>query len=166
MVVYGVAAAVVFLVVLGLTRGASSLPERSGAEVPRAWRLSGWLVWASLLLGGFSGVQQLVAPLLSGLSGTVHDLVAGAVLGGVVALVVRLGAGLASRADTGLWKWGVLFQVIALGGDVLAAGATGSSAYAAAAVVPGAGLIALALAFRAPPARTPPPAPPSRRGPR
>ena len=161
MVVYGVAAAVVFLVVLWLTGRGAAAP--GDIEVPRAWRASGWLVWAALLLGGFTGIAQLVAPALSGLSGVAHDVVAGAVLGGVVALVVRLGAGLATRADARLWRWAVLFQVVALAGDLLAAGATGSAAYAVASLVPAVGLVALALAFRTPPAPTSP-AGPSRGG--
>jgi hypothetical protein len=157
MVVYGVSAVAVFLVVLWFTRRALA---PSGVEVPRWWRVSGWLVWISLLFGGFSGVSQLTAPLLSGLSASAHDLASGALFGAVVALVVQLGAALAMHADMGMWKWAVLFQVIALGGDLLAAGATGVPAYAVAAVIPALGLFALAMAFRTPPQRSAPSPPP------
>ena len=156
MVVYGVAAVVVFLVVLWFTRRSLAPSE---VEVPRWWRVSGWLVWISLLFGGFSGVAQLTAPLLSGLSASAHDLVSGALFGAIVALVVRVGAALALHADMDLWKWAVLFQVVALGGDLLAAGASGAPAYAVAAVIPALGLFALAMAFRTPPQRSAPPPP-------
>jgi hypothetical protein len=127
MVVYGVALVVTFLVVLWLTgRGR----VRREIEVPRSWRLSGVMVWISLLVGG-------------------------AALGLVVALVVRLGAGIALEADMGLFRWAVLFQLIALAGDLLAAGSTGVSAYAALAVIPAFGLVSLAMAFRDPPRPTP-----------
>ena len=154
MVVYGVAVVVVFLVVLWVTgRGRT----RTDVEVPRWWRLSGVMVWISLLLGGFAGIAQMTEPLVSGLAETPRYAVSGAVLGAVVALVVRLGAGIAVDADMGLFKWAVLFQVIALGGEVLAAGATGVSAYAALAVIPAFGLFCLAMAFRTPPRRSAPP---------
>ena len=156
MVVYGVSAVVVFLVVVWLT-GRGRTPAQVAA--PRWWRLSGVMVWLSLLLGGFAGISQMVAPLVSGLAETPRQVVSGAVLGGVVALVVRLGAGLALDADMGLFRWAVLFQVIALGGDLLAAGSTGVRAWAALAVVPAFGLVCLAMAFRNPPRRPAPPEP-------
>jgi hypothetical protein len=150
MVVYGVAVAVTFLVVLWWTgRGRT----RREVEVPRWWRLSGVMVWISLLVGGFAAIAQLLDPLVSSLPVGVRDVVSGAVLGAVVALVVRLGAGLALEADLGLFRWAVLFQLIALAGDVLAAGSTGISAYAALAVIPLFGLVSLAMAFRDPPRR-------------
>ena len=91
MVVYGVAAIGVFLVVLWVTRRGFAAPE---SEPPRQWRLAGWMIWLSLLFGGFSGVSQLTAPLLSSLPTSAQQLVSGAILGGVVALVVRLAPGL------------------------------------------------------------------------
>jgi hypothetical protein len=148
MVVYGVAVVVVFLVVLWVTgRGRT----RAEVEVPRSWRLAGVMVWVSLLVGGFAGISQLLDPLVSSLPANAQQPVGGAVLGAVVALVVRLGAGIALEADMGLFKWAVLFQLIALGGDILAAGSTGIPAYAALAVIPAFGLICLAMAFRTPP---------------
>jgi len=150
MVGYGTAAVVVFLVVVWVTRRGF---ESGGAEVPRQWRLAGAMVWLSLLFGGFSGISQLTAPLVSSLPASVQQLVSGAILGAVVALVVRLGASIALHADMDMLKWGVLFQVIALGGDLIAAGATGVSAYAALAVIPAFGLVTLFLAFRNPPRR-------------
>jgi len=150
MIVYGVAVVVTFLVVLWLTgRGRT----RREVEVPRCWRLSGVMVWISLLVGGFAAIAQLLDPLVSGLPVGARELVSGAVLGAVVALVVRLGAGIALEADLGLFRWAVLFQLIALAGDVLAAGSTGISAYAALAVIPLFGLVSLAMAFRDPPRR-------------
>jgi hypothetical protein len=148
MVVYGVAAIGVFLVVLWVTRRGFAAPE---SEPPRQWRLAGWMIWLSLLFGGFSGVSQLTSPLLSSLSTSTQQLVSGAVLGGVVALVVRLGASIALHADMDMLKWGVLYQVIALGGLLVTAGATGITAYAALAVIPAYGLVTLLLAFRTPP---------------
>jgi hypothetical protein len=153
MVVYGVAVVVVFLVVLWLS-GRGRTP--TDVEVPRWWRLSGVMVWISLLLGGFAGIAQMIEPLVSSLAETPRYAVSGAVLGAVVALVVRLGAGIAVDADMGLFRWAVLFQVIALGGELVAAGATGISAYAALAVIPAFGLFCLAMAFRTPPRRTTP----------
>jgi hypothetical protein len=148
MVVYGVAVVVTFLVVLWLTgRGRT----RREVEVPRWWRLSGVMVWISLLVGGFAAIAALLDPLVSSLPVGARDVVSGAVLGAVVALVVRLGAGLALEADLGLFRWAVLFQLVALAGDVLAAGSTGISAYAALAVIPLFGLVSLAMAFRDPP---------------
>ncbi len=148
MVVYGIAIAVTFLVVLWLTgRGRT----RAEIEVPRWWRLAGVMVWVSLLVGGFAGIAQLVDPLVSSLPAVSHDVVSGAVLGAVVALVVRLGAALALEADAGLLRWAVLFQLIALGGEVLAAGSTGVPAYAALALIPAFGLVCLAMAWRTPP---------------
>jgi hypothetical protein len=47
----------------------------------------------------------------------------------------------------------LLYQVIALGGLLITAGATGISAYAALAVIPAFGLVTLVLAFRNPPQR-------------
>jgi hypothetical protein len=111
------------------------------------------MVWIALLLGGFAGIGQLVEPLVSSMPAGAHDLVSGAVLGAVVALVVRVGAGLALEADMGMFRWAVLFQLVALGGEILAAGATGISAYAATAVIPAFGLLCLAMAFRTPPPR-------------
>jgi hypothetical protein len=151
MVVYGGVVVVTFLVVLWLTgRGRT----RREVEVPRWWRLSGVMVWISLLVGGFAAIAALLDPLVSSLPAGARDPVSGAVLGAVVALVVRLGAGLALEADMGLFRWAVLFQLIALAGDVLAAGSTGISAYAALAVIPLFGLVSLAMAFRDPPRRT------------
>ncbi len=156
MVVYGVAVVVTFLVVLWLTgRGRT----RREVEVPRWWRLSGVMVWISLLVGGFAAIAQLLDPLVSSLPVGARDVVSGAVLGAVVALVVRLGAGLALEAEMGLFRWAVLFQLIAIAGDVLAAGSTGISAFAALAVIPAFGLVTLAMAFRTPPARPTPPVP-------
>ena len=156
MVVYGIAAVVVFLVALWFTgRGRS----RAEVAVPRAWRLAGVMVWVSLLVGGFSAISELLNPLVSGLPANAQQLVGGAALGLVVALVVRLGAGIALEADMGLFRWAVLFQLIALGGDILAAGSTGVTAYAALAVIPAFGLVCLYLAFRTPP-KKPQPAPP------
>ena len=160
MVVYGVAVVVVFLVVLWASgRGR----VRTDVEVPRWWRLSGVMVWISLLLGGFAGIAQMIEPLVSGLSEMARYAVSGAVLGAVVALVVRLGAGIAVDADMGLFRWAVLFQVIALAGDIIAAGSTGASAYAALAVIPAFGLFCLAMAFRTPPRRSAPPPAPARK---
>ena len=160
MVVYGVAVVVVFLVVLWASgRGRT----RTDVEVPRWWRLSGVMVWISLLLGGFAGIAQMIEPLVAGLSETARYAVSGAVLGAVVALVVRLGASIAVDADMGLFRWAVLFQVIALGGEIVAAGSTGASAYAALAVIPAFGLFCLAMAFRTPPHRGAPPPAPSRK---
>ncbi len=151
MVVYGVAVVVTFLVVLWFTgRGRT----RREVEVPRWWRLSGVMVWISLLVGGFAAIAALLDPLVSSLPVGVRAVVSGVVLGAVVALVVRLGAGIALEADMGLFRWAVLFQLIALAGDVLAAGSTGISAYAALAVIPIFGLVSLAMAFRDPPRRT------------
>jgi hypothetical protein len=148
MVVYGVAVVVTFLVVLWITgRGRT----RREVEVPRWWRLSGVMVWISLLVGGFAAIAALLDPLVSGLPVGARELVSGVVLGAVVALVVRLGAGIALEADMGLFRWAVLFQFIALAGDVLAAGSTGISAYAALAVIPIFGLVSLVMAFRDPP---------------
>ena len=160
MVVYGVSAVAVFLVVLWYTGRGRTRPE---SEAPRWWRLSGFMVWISLLLGGFAGIAQMIEPLVSGLPESPRYVVSGAVLGGVVALVVRLGAGIALDADMGLFRWAVLVQVIALGGDLLAAGATGVPAYAALAVVPLFGLVCLAMAFRTPPRRSAPPTSPARK---
>jgi len=159
MVVYGVAAIGVFLAVLWVTRRGFAAPE---SEPPRQWRLAGWMIWLSLLFGGFSGVSQLTAPLLSSLSASTQQLASGAVLGGVVALVVRLGASIALHADMDMLKWGFLYQVIALGGLLVTARATGIAAYAALAVIPAYGLVTLFLAFRNPPRRpgTRPAAPP------
>src|SRR5512141_250310 len=160
MVVYGVSAVAVFLVVLWYTgRGRT----RAEAEAPRWWRLSGFMVWISLLLGGFAGIAQMTEPLVSGLPEGPRNVVSGAVLGAVVALVVRLGAGIALDADMGLFRWAVLFQVIALGGDLLAAGSAGVPAYAALAVIPAFGLFCLAMAFRTPPRRSAPPPAPARK---
>jgi hypothetical protein len=100
---------------------------------------------------------------VSGLPETARYAVSGAVLGAVVALVVRLGAGIAVDADMGLFRWAVLFQVIALAGDIIAAGSTGASAYAALAVIPAFGLFCLAMAFRTPPRRSAPPPAPARK---
>jgi len=164
MVVYGVAAAGVFLVVLWVTRRGFAAPD---SEPPRQWRLAGWMIWLSLLFGGFTGVSQLTAPLLSSLPTSAQQLVGGAILGGVVALVVRLGASIALHADMDMLKWGLLYQVIALGGLLITAGATGISSYAALAVIPAFGLLSLLLAFRTPPqhpgARPVPPPGTSRR---
>jgi len=155
MVVYGIAAVVVFLVALWFTgRGRT----RAEVVVPRAWRLAGVMVWVSLLVGGFSAISELLNPLVSALPANAQQLVGGAALGLVVALVVRLGAGIALEADMGLFRWAVLFQLIALAGDILAAGSTGVTAYAALAVVPAFGLVCLYLAFRNPP-QQPRPAP-------
>ena len=160
MVVYGVAAVVVFLVALWFTgRGRT----RADVEVPRAWRLAGVMVWVSLLVGGFSAISELLNPLVSSLPANAQQLVGGAALGLVVALVVRLGAGIALEADMGLFRWAVLFQLIALGGDILAAGSTGITAYAALAVIPAFGLVCLYLAFRNPPQKPRPAASPSRK---
>lgn len=154
MVVYGVTVVVVFLVVLWFTgRGR----VRREIDVPRWWRLAGVMVWVSLLVGGFAAIAQLLEPLVSSLPAQAQDVVSGAVLGAVVALVVRLGAGIALEADMGLFRWAVLFQLIALGGDILAAGSTGVSAYAALAVIPAFGLVCLAMAFRDPPRTAPTP---------
>ena len=150
MAVYGVAAVGVFLAVLWVTRRGFVAPD---AQPPRQWRLAGWMIWLSLLFGGFSGVSQLTAPLLSSLPTSAQQLVSGAILGGVVALVVRLGASIALHADMEMLKWGVLYQVIALGGLLVTAGATGITAYAALAVIPAYGLVTLFLAFRNPPSR-------------
>jgi len=152
MVVYGIAAVVVFLVALWFTgRGRT----RAEVVVPRAWRLAGVMIWVSLLVGGFSAISELLNPLVSGLPASAQQLVGGASLGLVVALVVRLGAGIALEADMGLFRWAVLFQLVALGGDILAAGSTGITAYAALAVIPAFGLVCLYLAFRNPPQRPP-----------
>jgi hypothetical protein len=160
MVVYGVAVVVTFLVVLWLTgRGRT----RREVEVPRWWRLSGVMVWISLLVGGFAAIAALLDPLVSSLPGSARELVGGVVLGAIVALVVRLGAGIALEADMGLFRWAVLFQLIALGGDILAAGSTGITAYAALAVVPAFGLVCLYLAFRNPPKKQTPARPQKRR---
>jgi len=153
MVVYGVAAVVVFLVALWFTgRGRT----RAEVPVPRAWRLAGVMIWVSLLVGGFSAISELLNPLVSNLPANAQQLVGGAALGLVVALVVRLGAGIALEADLGLFRWAVLFQLVALGGDILAAGSTGITAYAALAVIPAFGLVCLYLAFRNPPKKPAP----------
>jgi len=160
MVVYGIAAVVVFLVALWFTgRGRT----RAEVVVPRAWRLAGVMIWVSLLVGGFSAISELLNPLVSGLPASAQQLVGGASLGLVVALVVRLGAGIALEADMGLFRWAVLFQLVALGGDILAAGSTGITAYAALAVIPAFGLVCLYLAFRNPPQKQPPAQPQKRR---
>ena len=160
MVVYGIAAVVVFLVALWFTgRGRT----RAEVVVPRAWRLAGVMIWVSLLVGGFSAISELLNPLVSGLPASAQQLVGGASLGLVVALVVRLGAGIALEADMGLFRWAVLFQLVALGGDILAAGSTGITAYAALAVIPAFGLVCLYLAFRNPPQKHTPAQPQKRR---
>ncbi|MBI1378120.1 MAG: hypothetical protein GC157_11655 [Frankiales bacterium] len=157
---YAASAAVVLLVATWFLRHRI---RPSDVAVPRWWRLSGVLVWAALLLGGFTGVASLLSPLLSGLTGTPAAVIGGGVFGLVVALVVVVGAGLAFYADTDMWKWAALFQVIALVGNLGAAASTGQPAYTAFCVVPLAGLVALVMAFRDPPAPTKPPPPPARR---
>lgn len=145
---YGVTAIVVFL---GVTWFARRSLAPTGVVVPRAWRAAGLLVWLSMLLGGFSGIRQVVEPLLSQLSAPIAAVAGGALFGGIVAFLVLVGAGLSLYADARFWRWAVLYQVVALAGDILAGGSIGNPVYAAAAVVPAAGLIALALARRTPP---------------
>lgn len=159
MAVYWVSAVVVFLVVAWFTR---SPVAGDLAAVPVWWRLSGFFVWVALLLGGFSGVSELTAPLVKSFSEPLSSAVGGAVFGGLVALVVRLGAALALYADTRYWKWAVLFQVVALGGDLFASSTTGNPYFGVAAVVPAIGLLCLAMAFRTRDEAAPPPAPPAR----
>ena len=151
---YGGFAIGVFLVVTWLLR------SRFGAgdvEVPRVWRIAGLLVWASLFLGGFNGLAAMARPVLSNLPDTVAVVAGGALFGLVVALVVYLGAAISMRADMDMWRWAVLYQIIALAGIVLLAGQPGAGAALLLAVVPLCGLVALAAAFRNPPPVVPAP---------
>ena len=66
----------------------------------------------------------------------------------VSALVVRVGAGLTLHADPRFWKWAVLFQVVALGGDLFASAQSGNPYFGVAMVAPAIGLLCLAMAFR------------------
>lgn len=152
---YGGSAIAVFLVATWFLR---QRLRASDAVVPPAWRWSGWLVWASLLLGGFTGVSALLGPALAGLPAALGAVVSGALFGLVVALVIWVGASLAFHADVDVWRWAVLFQVIALAGDVFASTTSAGAAYLVVALVPAAGLVALALAFRDPPQGAVPPA--------
>jgi hypothetical protein len=158
---YAGCALLAFLVTAWLVRSGFA---RGDAEVSRPWRLSGWLVWASLFLGGLSGVSSMARPLLQSLAPVPQAVVGGVLLGVVVGLVVRVGAGLAFRAETGVWRWALLFQVVALAGVLLVIAPVVPAA-AVVAVVPLCGIVALALAFRDPPrpATPVPPAKPRRR---
>ena len=163
MAAYWVSAVVVFLVIAWFTR---SPVAGDLAAVPVWWRLSGFFVWVAMFLGGFAGVSQLTAPVVKSFGEPLASAVGGALFGAIVALVVRLGAALALHADTRFWKWAVLFQVVALGGDLVASSTSGNPYYGVAAVVPVIGLLCLAMAFRtrdeaAPPA--PPAAPVTKR---
>ena len=155
---YGGLAVGVFLVVTWFLRRSFGPND---VEVPRVWRVAGQLVWASLFLGGFNGLSAMAGPVLSNLPDTAAVVVGGMLFGLVVALVVYLGAAISMRADMSMWRWAVLYQVIALAGIVLLAGRPGSGAALLLAVVPLCGLVALASAFRNPP--TAAAAPPSRR---
>jgi hypothetical protein len=154
---YWVSAVAVFLVVAWFTR---SPVAGDLAAVPVWWRLSGFFVWVAMFLGGFAGVSELTAPVVKSFSEPLSSVVGGAVFGGIVALVVRLGAALALHGDTRFWKWAVLFQVVALGGDLFASSTTGNPYFSVAAVVPVIGLLCLAMAFRTR-AETQPPGPPA-----
>jgi hypothetical protein len=145
---YGGLALGVFLVVTWFLRRGFSSTE---VKVPRVWRIAGQLVWASLFLGGFNGLSAMAAPVLTNLPDTAAVVVGGVLFGLVVALVVYLGAAISMRADMGMWRWAVLYQVIALAGVVLLAGRPGAGAALLLAVVPLCGLVALASAFRNPP---------------
>lgn len=145
MVAYWVSAVAVFLVVAWFTR---SPVAGDLASAPVLWRLSGFFVWVAMFLGGFAGVAQLTAPLVKSFSEPLSSVVGGAVFGAIVGLVVRLGAALALHADTRFWKWAVLFQVVALGGDLFASSTTGNPYFGLAAVIPAIGLLCLAMAFR------------------
>lgn len=160
MAVYWVSALVVFLVVAWFTR---SREAGDLAGTPVWWRLSGFFVWVSMFLGGFAGVTALLSPLVTPMGEPAASLVGGAVLGAVVALVVRLGSALALHGDVRAWRWGVLFQVVALGGDLVAAQTNPYNAVAA--LIPVVGLVCLAMAFRtrAEAAPAPPPPPVARR---
>ena len=157
---YAISAIVVFLVATWFLRHRL---RPADLVVPRAWRISGWLVWASLFLGGFTGVGSLLRPALGSLPTSVADIVGGALFGLVVALVVWIGASLAFYADVQVWRWAVLYQVVALAGDVFASAGAGGVSYAIVTVVPFAGLLALAFAFRTPPSPTAPEAPARRK---
>jgi hypothetical protein len=145
---YAVTAIVVFLVVLWLVR---RLPRQAEAVVPRSWRWSGFLVWASLLMGGFTGVSAMISPALHGLPDAVAAVLGGAIFGAVVALVIWIGSSLALYAEPRAWRWAVLYQVVALAGDLFASAGSGGVSFLIVSVIPAAGLIALALAFRNPP---------------
>ena len=156
---YWVSALVVFLAVAWLTR--SSVPGDLAA-VPVWWRLSGFFVWVAMFLGGFSGVSALTGPVVKPFAEPLASIVGGAIFGAVVALVVRIGAALTLHADTRFWKWAVLFQVVALGGDFVASATTGNPYFAVAMLIPAVGLLCLAMAFRTRD-EAEPPAPPARR---
>ena len=159
MAAYWVSAVVVFLVVAWFTR---SPVAGDLAAVPVWWRLSGFFVWVAMFLGGFAGVSQFTAPVVKSFGEPLASAVGGALFGAIVALVVRLGAALALHADTRFWKWAVLFQVVALGGDLVASSTSGNPYFGVAAVVPVIGLLCLAMAFRTRDEAAPPPAPPAR----
>jgi hypothetical protein len=150
---YGGLAIGVFLVVTWFLRSGFSA---GAVEVPRVWRIAGQLVWASLFLGGFNGLSAMAQPVLTSLPETVAVVVGGALFGLVVALVVYLGAAISMRADMGMWRWAVLYQLIALAGIVLLAGKGAGSIGLLLTVVPLCGLVALYGAFRNPPQPTQP----------
>lgn len=145
---YGGLAIGVFLVVTWFLRSGFGA---SGVKVPRPWRIAGQLVWASLFLGGFGGLSAMAQPVLSSLPQTAAVVVGGVLFGLTVALVVYLGAAISMRADVRMWRWAVLYQVIALAGLLLLVGQGLGAVGLVLAVVPLVGLVALALAFRTPP---------------
>lgn len=160
MAVYWVSTVVVFLVVAWFTRSPVS---GDLASAPVWWRLSGFFVWVAMILGGFAGVSQLTAPIVKSFGEPWASVVGGAAFGAIVALVVRLGAALALHADTRFWKWAVLFQVVALGGDLFASSTSGNPYFGVAAVIPVIGLLCLAMAFRTRDQAGPQPAPITKR---
>ena len=142
---YWVSALVVFLGVAWFTR---SPVAGDLASIPVWWRLSGFFVWVAMFLGGFAGVSALTAPIVKAFSEPLSSIIGGVLFGAIVALVVRLGAALALQGDPRWWKWGVLFQFIALAGDFVASATTGNPYFGLAMIIPAVGLLCLVMAFR------------------
>jgi len=150
--VFGVTAVAVFLVATWFARRRLA---PTGNDVPRAWTWSGYLVWASMFLGGFSGLTAMAQPVTRNVTGVPGALLGGVLLGGMVSLLIWLGASLAFYADMDVWKWAVLYQVIAVAGDLGVGGTLRDPSFALLTIVPLCGLVALAVAFRNPPTPEP-----------